>query len=151
VFSDPLGLMPGEAFDSKGAAAADALEYINLLSIAGNTEYIGVIYLNPTTCKYYATSPVKSGCHGKKDVRFVLPPGMIVVGDYHTHGDYSDINCRPTKKTRDANNSDNFSTPDLDDGLKKSSKYPGWTKYLGTPSGNFLEYSPPNPPHPLVP
>jgi hypothetical protein len=148
---DIFGLTPGDPFDTRGAAAQDALNFINPRSIAENQEYIGVIYQNPVTCKYYATQPVATGCKGAKKVGIGIPRGMIPVGDYHTHGDYADGRCKRTSASDDRNNSDNFSGPDLGDGRKQDRKHPGWMKYLGTPSGSFKQYSPGSAPAPLDP
>jgi hypothetical protein len=88
---------------------------------------------------------------GKNKVKFFIPAGTQSVGDYHTHGNYSDERCRPTSPDKDVNDSDGFSDGDIEDGYWKSKKKPGWTKYLGTPGGNFYEYQPPFKPRPLMP
>ncbi|HEY0722461.1 MAG TPA: RHS repeat-associated core domain-containing protein [Pyrinomonadaceae bacterium] len=151
VFVDFLGLIPGDPFTSKGAAAQDALNYINPISIKENQEYFGIIYHDPSTCLFYATNPTPSGCQGGRRLSGKYPAGMTAVGDYHTHGDYSDPRCRRTTRRNDAFGGDHFSTPDLADAHTQARARPGWTKYLGTPSGAYLELTYPGRPGPLVP
>ena len=70
------------------------------------------------------------------------PSGTQVVGDYHTHGDYSTADpktgtaVRTNDPSKDAFNSDKFSTQDKADNKKQ-----GCPGYLGTPSGT-LKYDP---------
>jgi hypothetical protein len=151
---DSLGLVPGDPFPTRGGAAQDALNFINPTSIAQNQEYIGLIYLNPNNGMYYATSPLANGCQGSANKPISFPKATVPVGDYHTHGDYCDAKCNRTSKAGDQNNSDNFSSPDIADGKSKAGPFkgfPGWMKYLGTPSGQMKQYTPGSSPQPLDP
>lgn len=94
--------------------------------------------------KYYYTGPAKGTDQGANPARDApAPPGTQVVGDYHTHGDYSTVDratgaaVRTNDPSKDQFNSDNFSTQDKRDNDRLG--YPG---YLGTPSGTFRRYDP---------
>jgi hypothetical protein len=135
---DLLGLKPGDPFESADAAALDALNYINPVSIEENIEYAGAIYRDPATGSYYAFPPDKGGPKGSNEWRLSIPSEVDWVGDYHTHGNYSDSKGCPSTKARDVHKSDQFSRPDRwwrpSDRADKS-----YTRYLGTPSGAFLK------------
>jgi RHS repeat-associated protein len=135
---DPYGLLPGDPFGSSGEAAADALNYINPWSIILNTEYAGIIYQDPANGQYYATPPAQGGPEGNNAWSLHYPAGKTPVGDYHTHANYTnDDNC-PTTKNKDVFNSNQFSKPDLN----WRPPFRPWTRYLGTPSGQYLQYVP---------
>ena len=143
--TDRLGLYPGELFPTPGAAAYDVLAYVNPLSVAENVEYAGVIRVDPATGNYYATFPNSGtstsaivGCHPEGDD----------VGLYHTHGNYSiedpdtGLPIPTSDPLQDQYNSNQFSETDIEIIDYLSQRRVGFTGYLGTPSGTFLQYSP---------
>lgn len=74
-----------------------------------------------------------------------VPSGATIVGDYHTHGDYSMRDPTTFVVTRgsaatDQLDSDNFSGRDIWDAGQQAVKYGDFTAYLGTPSGVFKMY-----------
>ena len=130
-------------FDTEDQAARAALTNANPQSIKDNTEYSGLIYKG-TDGKFYYTGPAKGTDQGADPLtQAPAPAGTTVVGDYHTHGDYSTVDpttkaaVRTSDPKKDQFNSDNFSTADKSDSKKQG--YPG---YLGTPSGTFRKYDP---------
>ena len=143
---DPTGKFgdPGDQFSSPEAAAADAIRYINGTSIKQNAEWGGRI-LEVRSGVFVATNPTTNG----KGASVTLPPmNRNTRGDYHTHGDYSvqGKNGQPVRSTQanDQYNSDKFSPPDIA-GITSdaaSASAPGYKGYLGTPSGNMLQYNP---------
>jgi hypothetical protein len=130
-------------FATPDDAARAALQAANPQSIRDNREYSGLIYRG-TDGKYYYSGPARGTDQGANPVRDApAPAGTTVVGDYHTHGDYSTADpttgaaVRTSDPARDDFNSDNFSTQDKLDNNRVG--YPG---YLGTPSGTFRKYDP---------
>ncbi len=130
-------------FDSLDAAAKAALNAANPQSIKDNTEYSGLIYQD-SDGKYYFSGPAKGTDQGASPLRDApAPAGANVVGDYHTHGDYSTADpstgaaVRTNDPAKDQFNSDNFSAQDKSDNTKQG--YPG---YLGTQSGTFRKFDP---------
>ncbi|MBR0834738.1 DUF4329 domain-containing protein [Bradyrhizobium manausense] len=74
-----------------------------------------------------------------------------VIGDYHTHGDYSisdpstGLAVRTSDPSRDSFDSNNFSTgwrSDIKGITQSGAGIPGYRGYLGTPSGQFKYYDP---------
>ncbi|OCQ17703.1 hypothetical protein A7985_25320 [Pseudoalteromonas luteoviolacea] len=128
--------------------AREALEIANKKSIKDNLEYGGIIYVEDG--EYHYTTPLQGTDQGfdlNKSLALV-PEAAIVVGDYHTHGDYSIYNrktgqaIRTSDPKRDHFNSDNFSTPDLN-GIRNDASIGGiYRGYLGTPSGRLLAFDP---------
>jgi RHS repeat-associated protein len=139
--ADPSGLMPGDPYDSADAAAADALAYINPISISQNREYIGLIEFRNGS--YYATDPVKGSIDMTHSLRVTVTPRLV--GWYHTHGDYTDAQGRRTDRMHDdpARNSDNFAPQDyqMTEDIAKATKNPNVNGYLGTPSRTFRAYN----------
>ena len=145
--TDPTGeFKPGDPFTSPGAAADDAIRYINPTSIAENREYGGHIYHVGNL--YYASQPT-AGLG--TNVTHSVPRDAD--GDYHTHGDYSkpDASGNPIRTTaaQDGYNSDHFSTGptlpnDADNSrtLMLATGNGAYRSYLGTPSGVAKEYDP---------
>jgi hypothetical protein len=75
------------------------------------------------------------------------PHGVKVVGDYHTHGDYSVMGPNGNAiKTHDPHhddfNSNHFSVGDKQGIAHHAIGKPAYRGYLGTPSGKFLIYNP---------
>jgi uncharacterized protein DUF4329/PAAR motif-containing protein len=129
-------------FATPDLAAKAALQAANPQSIKDNKEYSGLIYRGADG-QYYYTGPVGGTGTGANPKRDAPPPaGSTVVGDYHTHGDYSTADAkgnpvRTNDPSKDAFDSDNFSDQDKLD--NDAEGYPG---YLGTPSGTFRKYDP---------
>ena len=130
-------------YDSADAAARAALTVANPQSVHDNLEYSGLVYRG-SDGKYYYTGPAKGTDQGADPLRQApAPTGTTIVGDYHTHGDYSTADpatgdaVRTSDPARDDFNSDNFSTQDKLDNRRVG--YPG---YLGTPSGTCRKYDP---------
>jgi len=132
-------------FATPDEAAKGALKVANPQSIKDNLEYSGLIYQG-TDGKYYFTGPAKGTDQGANPLRDApAPADTSVVGDYHTHADYStaDLATGAAIRTNDPSldqfNSDNFSRQD-----KKDNQELGYPGYLGTPSGKFRKYDPTN-------
>ena len=94
--------------------------------------------------KYFATPAVGGTADGfvPQSAMKHVPPGSEIVGDFHTHGDYSrkivsrrgHKLSRRTTKELDQFNSENFSREDLRINRLAGA---GHRSYLGTPSGAF--------------
>jgi hypothetical protein len=134
-------------FATADEAARAALQAANPQSIAENREFSGLIYRGADG-QYYYTGPARGSPTGANPARDApAPPGTTVVGDYHTHGDYSiqddDGNVvRTSDPARDDFNSDNFSDTDKAGIAADGAGTPGYAGYLGTPSGTFRRYDP---------
>ena len=145
-------IQPTGTYDSRDAAALAVLAIVNPMSIAGNVEYGGYIVKGISDGKYGYTQPVIGGLDGVKLQRSLVPTGsFIVVGDYHTHGNYSDTQGNIVPASQDSYDANHFSPTD------KSANDKNWTAdrdakvlpkadwnagYLGTPSGDFYRYNP---------
>jgi uncharacterized Zn-binding protein involved in type VI secretion len=152
VAPPPMPAPPGpgqpsaQSFASQEAAAIAALSEANPQSIAANQEYGGLIYRNADgTYGYTVPSPGDGTSFNPSSVS--APPGATVVGDYHTHGDYSVSGAdgnpqRTSDPARDDYNSDNFSRSDIRGIRNDAAGNPDYRGYLGTPSGTFREYNP---------
>lgn len=133
--------------NSIDAAAFDGLEVANPRSIQNNLEYGGLVYQNPATGRYSASNPISGTVDGFNPGDVTVPSGSTVVGDYHTHGDYSEVDDtgainRTTNPSADDFNSDGFSQPDFD-GISADGKgVKDYTGYLGTPGGEYRRYDP---------
>ncbi|HEV1993719.1 MAG TPA: DUF4329 domain-containing protein [Candidatus Acidoferrum sp.] len=135
-------------YETQDQAAAAALGNSNGASIKNNKEYAGLIYKDKHDGKYHFTGPdgggngTTSNPHNAK-----APRGSKVVGDYHTHGDYSLVGAdgqpvRTHDSRRDDYDSNHFSPGDRS-GIKSDGRgKPDYRGYLGTPSGRFLVYNP---------
>jgi RHS repeat-associated protein len=135
-----------QGYDTAADAARAALAAANPLSIQENVEYAGLIFKNPDG-GYGFSGPITSGYpDGANPYNAPVPPGTIVVGDYHTHGDYSwrifDEVVRTGDPTKDNLNSDNFSPQDKNISQILSPYHPDYRSYLGTPSGVFKVFNP---------
>ena len=141
--NDRWGLLPGDPFSTRGAAANDALNFANPMSIAMNSEYAGLLYQDPASGMYYAMPPIPTGVEGNPAIHLPLVggQGFIPVGDYHTHGNYCTAQHTATDKAHDVFRSDLFSDPDRDWARSIINQYPGWMRYLGTPSGLYFQLS----------
>jgi uncharacterized Zn-binding protein involved in type VI secretion len=134
-------------FATADEAARAALQAANPQSIAENREFSGLIYQGADG-QYYYTGPARGSATGANPARDApAPPGTTVVGDYHTHGDYSELDdegnvVRTSDPARDDFNSDNFSDTDRAGIAADGAGTPGYAGYLGTPSGTFRRYDP---------
>ncbi|HCI7193962.1 DUF4329 domain-containing protein [Acinetobacter baumannii] len=137
---DPLGLKQG-GYSCPDAAAKAALNSANPKSIRLNREYGGLIYEKGG--KYFHTIPVAGGDRTFKPILALpqIPRGATIVGDYHTHGDYSTTdnkgNVIRTNKANATLDSDNFSLADQRITMAARLKNRCHKSYLGTPSGKF--------------
>ena len=135
----------GYSFDSTDGAAYAALSLANPRSIADNLEYGGLVYQQYGEYSY--TAPIQGSDRGFDPNNAVAPDNANVVGDYHTHGDYSILDSsgasiRTSDPTRDWADSDNFSPADINGTNSDARGVPGYNGYLGTPSGQFKFYNP---------
>ncbi len=142
------GAVPSNGpFATADEAARAALNRANPASIRDNKEYGGLIYRGADG-KYYYTGPLRGSDQGVTPANAPAPAGTTVVGDYHTHGDYSTADpvtgaaVRTSDPANDDFNSDNFSTTDKTGIATDGAGTPGYAGYLGTPSGTFRRYDP---------
>ncbi|WP_122167623.1 DUF4329 domain-containing protein [Burkholderia stabilis] len=144
---DALGLArtphTGECPD---VAARSALNSVLDKSIRTNKEFGGLIYEKGG--KYFATIPVPGT--GRTFIpalaRPQVPRGATIVGDYHTHGDYSLLGpngeiVKTSDPSRDSFDSDNFSLQDKSISGLATLKYKCHRSYLGTPSRKLKVYT----------
>ena len=133
-------------FATQSEAAKAALNSANPVSIKQNTEYGGLIYKDANG-RYGYTTPSAGTGTGFDPSSVNIPSGTTLVGDYHTHGDYSTADAlgnpvRTADPSQDAFNSNHFSTTDLRGIEADAVGKPGYRGYLGTPSGTFIQYDP---------
>jgi RHS repeat-associated protein len=132
-------------YSAQDSAAVAALEEANPQSIADNLEYGGLIYEEGGD--YHFTEPQRGTPTGynTSSARPLVPKTGTIVGDYHTHGDYSHQvggNVVRTTAAMDAFNSNNFSAADIRGITADAVGIPSYRGYLGTPSGVFRAYDP---------
>ena len=143
----PLANDNVNGYQTQSAAARAALDNANPDSIAANLEYGGLIYRDDNTGRYHYSGPVIGGDQGVNPADAGHPAGTTVVGDYHTHGDYSTAGpageaIRTNNPAEDQFNSDHFSRGDMGGIATDAAGNADYRGYLGTPSGNYLEYDP---------
>ena len=131
-------------YATQDEAANAALTESNPQSIQANREYGGQIYQDSDGTYGYST-PIQGGDQGVNPGDSPAPDGTTVVGDYHTHGDYSTAGpngeaVRSSDPAHDDFNSDHFSTTDKQGIASDGANTPGYKGYLGTPSGTFRSY-----------
>ncbi|MFC4159050.1 RHS repeat-associated core domain-containing protein [Chitinimonas lacunae] len=152
---DPLGLArtghtPRTPFSGScpDDVARQVLSIANKKSLAKNKEYGGLIYKKGG--KYFATIPIPGTERSFKPGLALpqVPKGAVIVGDYHTHGDYSlkkpngDI-VRTSNPAQDVFKSEEFSDADERfSQLMAKAHTPCHRSYLATPSGKFKVYIP---------
>ena len=150
-FVDPDGRKPGDLFETQEAAGRDAVTHVNEKSIKDNLEYGGTIDrvvskdANGTeVVNYVASEPVQGNETGFSidgDVK-------TLVGDYHTHGDYSKVSngiIERTTRKNDEFDSDKFSSDDNRTGKifsqatkkNREARNEKYIRVLGTPSGKI--------------
>jgi RHS repeat-associated protein len=146
LFND-LGSMRerGYSFATQDEAANVALQVANPESISANLEYGGLVYQQYG--EYAYSGPLQGSDQGVNPFTAGAPDNAAVVGDYHTHGDYSLADStggaiRTGDPARDSFDSDNFSPRDIDGIASSAIGVPGYRGYLGTPSGQFKFYDP---------
>ena len=130
-------------FPTADDAAKAALRSANPQSIKANVEFGGLIYKDEAG-RYNFSGPIEGGDQGVVPARAGLPEAAVRVGDYHTHGDYSTVGSdgkaiRTSDPKRDPLGSDGFSERDILSITNLGKRYPGYSGYLGTPSGRFLK------------
>ena len=137
---DPLGLRKcTTGFKNANDAGRAALSKYNPMSIFKNREYGGIIFKAKDGTYGYTRGRLGSGRTAPtfKESAGGLPKGSTPVGQYHTHGDYSDINFNRTNKAGDVHNSDKFSNSDISIHNRANKTFPNYTNVLGAPSGSF--------------
>ena len=85
-FTDPMGLDYGDPFGSPDAAARDFNAIYNPKSIHNNTEFGASIY--KLSGRYSYAKPIEGTFHDSHK-RNSIPDHATLVGDIHSHGDYS--------------------------------------------------------------
>jgi len=98
------------------------------------------------------TDPLQDGAEGNANAPIPLVTDGVpfhlsdvtLIGEYHTHGNYSSVDANGvvtvTTKANDNFNSDTFSTPDMT--CMNQNQLNLTEYYLGTPSGTFLDHTP---------
>ncbi|EDW4474328.1 DUF4329 domain-containing protein, partial [Salmonella enterica subsp. salamae] len=113
---DPLGLtlsdIPIYKFNSQDEVALFAIKMCNSTSIIENREYGGLVCKTYNN-KYIATEAKQGSLAGFSPSNSSCPLGSTKVGDYHTHGFYSDIKGNPVSPQNDAYDSLHFSPQDI--------------------------------------
>jgi hypothetical protein len=139
-------LQRGYCFATRDDAAKAALSLANPRSIDENTEYGGLLYQQQRDYAY--TGPIRGSGDTVNPADAPAPDDAGVVGNYHTHGDYSMYDAATQQAIRtgdlsmDTFDSDNFSPGDKFSARSDSLFYPGFRAYLGTPSGQFKFFDP---------
>ncbi len=144
-YIDIFGLS-SHACSNADDAARRVLPNANKLSIKHNREFGGFIY--ESNGKYFATKPIPGSSDKFKpaDALPQVPKDANIVGDYHTHGDYSKKvgpvgkeKIVRTIKSEDMLNSDEFSLSDrmFNMNMANTTGNSNYSSYLGTPSGQF--------------
>ncbi|HHI1617280.1 TPA: RHS repeat-associated core domain-containing protein [Escherichia coli] len=137
---DPLGLYE---FKSKNIddIGIFALAMCNGESINENKEYGGLICNKQG--EYFPMNPISSNDNDSVDLRNIkCPEGSERVGDYHTHGFYSDDKGNKVTKENDVYDSLNFSSKDLTNSYMNGMGKKEYSSYLGTPNNTYLKYNP---------
>jgi type VI secretion system secreted protein VgrG len=128
-------------FASADAAAKAALKEANPKSISANREFGGNVFKDAKG-QYGYSAPAKGSLAGFSPNPSNIPAGSTLVGDYHTHGNYSTAAGVATTKANDAFASDTFSPQDLSGITNDSAGTSEYKGYLGTPSGTFYKFDP---------
>jgi Domain of unknown function (DUF4329) len=149
-----------DGYRNAAAAANAVLAKINPTSIEENKEYGGLIYkyrdADTGLIRYNYTDPVAAP-NGRdsadnfnphdSSVQNQVPYGSDIVGDYHTHGQYSKRGpggkLVATDAAHDEVDSNHFSVrPDMKQIKRDAGTRGEYRGYLGTPSGKFYVYNP---------
>jgi hypothetical protein len=136
-------------FKTADQAGKAALKEANPQSMKDNREYGGNVY-KKSDGTYGYTAPRQGSVNGFQPNPSDVPKDSTLVGDYHTHGNYSDSSGNITTKALDTYDSDHFSPTDITGITKDATGKPEYTGYLGTPSGTFYKLNPSNSSAPQV-
>ncbi|GHU09291.1 hypothetical protein FACS1894151_06760 [Spirochaetia bacterium] len=144
-----------EGYNTPDEAARKMLDIVNPISIERNIEYAGRIYQNRNDGMYYASDAIPGTILHSDPLSSPVPEGARVVGDYHTHSDYSfrensGTIIRTSDPDKDNLYSDEFSIADYTfaNNYSKQLQKNGslgiaeYNSYLGTPSGNYRIHNP---------
>jgi len=146
-FTDPMGTDYGDLFSSSHAAARDFNRIYNPVSISKNVEYGSSIYKDASG-RYSYTKPAEGTFHDSRP-RNSIPDRTKLVGDIHSHGDYSRgytdkdghlykaervSRTNPNYRALDNFDSDNPSRPDKRFWHNQGKGKDEYTGYLTTPS-----------------
>lgn len=147
-FDEPTtpGAAEPAAYETVEEAAIAVLDWANPLSVRNNLEYGGWIFRDASG-RFGFTAPYSGGETSFRPTAVPVPEAVEIVGQYHTHGDYSIFTAderieRTSDPERDDFNSDRFSEQDRSVFELLVQRYPGMTAYLGTPSGRYLYHDP---------
>jgi RHS repeat-associated protein len=132
-------------YQTQKEAARAALANINPKSIKENKEYAGRIYKDESGLYHYS-KPVGGTDQTSQPSNSPVPEASTVVGDYHTHGDYSIEGSkhqaiRTSDPKRDSFRSNFFSPQDKQVSSHRANGSSTYQSYLGTPSGKFYWYN----------
>ena len=148
-FTDPMGLDYGDPFGSPDAAARDFNAIYNPKSIHNNTEFGASIY--KLSGRYSYAKPIEGTFHDSHK-RNSIPDHATLVGDIHSHGDYSRgytdkdghldradrvSRTNPNYRALDNFDSDRPSAPDKRYWHTAGQGKDEYTGYLSTPSGEM--------------
>jgi hypothetical protein len=86
---DPMGTDYGDPFSSSDAAARDFNRIYNPQSIRNNAEFGASIYKDASG-RYSYAKPIEGTFHDAR-LRTSIPEHTKLVGDIHSHGDYSRV------------------------------------------------------------
>ncbi len=144
-YIDPLGLdlknIPNFKFDSQDEAALFALKMCNSQSIRVNREYGGLICKTKDN-KYIASEGKEGSLTGFSLSDSRCPFNTSRVGDYHTHGFYSDLKGNPVSPEFDVYDSLHFSKQDINGISQSGVGNPAYTGYLSTPENKYFKFTP---------
>ena len=127
-------------FNSVDEAARAVLNKYNPMSIFKKREYGGIIYRSKDG--YYGCAQARLGKGRRAPSMKASLNRMLkdstVVGQYHTHVDYSDVNFNRTTQADDHWDSDPFSLQDINTHTGLGRQHPTYeSSYLGTPSSTY--------------
>ena len=143
-------------YPTRDDAAIAALRRCNPVSIREDIEYGGMIWRDGHGTYGY-TIPIRGNANGFNLAVVTLPPGVIEVGNYHTHGGYTATgpgSGRLVPTTRDmatqsgrafvtlGTDADTWSHQDIATADDRARTRPGYRAYLGTASEVFKYYDP---------
>jgi RHS repeat-associated protein len=138
-------------------AAYAALKAWNPISKIAIKELAGQIYRNEFGRYNYSGPVIGNASHSDPSLA-ICPPGSVIVGDWHTHGDFavldvnkvirkhlvlkddSDLPVVRSDEAHEQFTSGYFSWKDMLLSWAHGRHQPGYKSYLGTPSGTFLVY-----------
>jgi hypothetical protein len=127
-------------------AAVAALDHINHFSVRDNVEYAGLVYRRRPH-DFDFTGPVRGTAGTSSPYDAPAPHGSVIVGTYHTHGDYSILNpdgsfTRSSLRVEGDHECDRFAEGDYETHRRMGGTNQRYTSYLGTPSGAYLSWNP---------